>query len=59
MKSARSSALPPTSSPRMKRVASSVSVYLTKSEVAELRRNKKRISDLARKAFSSMNLKGK
>ncbi|MBB2921005.1 hypothetical protein FHX60_005443 [Cupriavidus alkaliphilus] len=34
-------------------------VQLTKSEIAELRRNKKRISDLARKAFSSMDLKGK
>lgn len=59
MKSARSSALPPTPSPRMKRATSSVSVQLTKSEIAELRRNKKRISDLARKAFSSMDLKGK
>ncbi|XYJ82481.1 hypothetical protein NGGBJF_17005 [Cupriavidus necator] len=43
----------------MKSGRSPVSLYLTKSEIAELRRNKKRISDLARKAFSSMNLKGK
>ena len=54
MKSATRSTSKQPPSPGKKPTTSSVSVPLTNSEIEQLQRNKRALSDYARKAFASM-----